>query len=276
MTVSQMTNLRVMIVDDEAHARDRLRRLLAQEPAVEVVAECASGADAVAANAKARPDLLLLDVQMPEMNGFGVIRAIPRDELPLIVFVTAFDSHAIEAFDVHAVDYVLKPVEAPRLREAIGRARQRLEQESAARNQDALIDVAAREQHGNAVADGEGGELQPETKSGPRDRFLIRHDGNLHPVLAADILWVEAHGNYARINLPDGRAYMVRTTMSAMEERLDPAQFARIHRSAIVNLDAVRELQPWFGGDYVVILKNGARLKASRTYKTRLDHWILG
>lgn len=271
-----MTTLRVMIVDDETHARERLRRLLGQDSDVEIVAECSSGAEAVAANATARPDLVLLDVQMPEMNGFGVIRAIPRDQLPLIVFVTAFDSHAIEAFDVHAVDYVLKPVEAPRLREAIARARQRLEQESAARNQDALIDVAAREGRADPSGGDEGAELQPETKNGPRDRFLIRHDGNLHPVLATEILWVEAHGNYARINLPDGRAYMVRSTMSAMEDRLDPARFARIHRSAIVNLDAVRELQPWFGGDYVVILRNGARLKASRTYKTRLDQWILG
>jgi two-component system LytT family response regulator len=211
-----MTTLRVLIVDDEAHARDRLRRLLAQEREVEVVGEAASGPDAVDAVKKLRPDLLLLDVQMPEMNGFGVIRALDVEELPLVVFVTAFDEYAIEAFDVHAVDYVLKPVEGPRLSEALMRARTRLEQEALARHRDALADVAAREQL--STSRDLDATLEP-SQNGlrhPTDRFLLRHDGNLVPIMANDILWVEAQGNYARINLPDNRTYLIRSTMGAL------------------------------------------------------------
>jgi len=182
------------------------------------------------------------------MDGFGVIRAIPKGAMPLVVFVTAFDRHALEAFDVNAVDYLLKPVEAPRLMEAIERARTRLE-----------------------VGDSE---RQPETTA-PAERFLLRQDGNLHAVAAREILWVEAQGNYARINLAN-RSYMIRDTMSSLERRLDGGRFARVHRSAIINLDAVRELQPWFGGDYIVILTNGAKVRASRTYRSRLDRWVLG
>jgi len=270
-----MITVRVMLVDDESHARERLRRLLREDPTIQIVAECESGEAAIAANESLRPDLMFLDVQMPEMNGFGVIRAIPKAELPLIVFVTAFDRHAVEAFDVHAVDYVLKPVEAPRLHEAVNRARHRLEQDLPGRNQDALADVAAREAAADQTPQDE---VAPDPGGQERstDRFLLRHDGNLHPVLANEILWIEAHGNYARFNLPDNRTYMIRSTMAALESRVDRSRFARIHRSAIVNLDAVRELQPWFGGDYIVILKNGARLKASRRFKARLDRWILG
>jgi two-component system LytT family response regulator len=243
-----MSALRVAIVDDELHARERLIRLLDRVRNVEVVAECSDGPEAVDAVTRLAPDVLLLDVQMPEMDGFGVIRAIPRSKMPLVVFVTAFDRHALEAFDVNAVDYLLKPVEAPRLMEAIERARTRLE-----------------------VGDSE---RQSETTA-PAERFLLRQDGNLHAVAAREILWVEAQGNYARINLAN-RSYMIRDTMASLERRLDGGRFARIHRSAIVNLDAVRELQPWFGGDYIVILTNGAKVRASRTYRSRLDRWVLG
>jgi two-component system, LytTR family, response regulator len=266
--------LRLVIVDDELHARERLIRLLERERDVDVVAECSGGREAVDAVERLTPDLLLLDVQMPEMDGFGVIRAIPKDELPLVVFVTAFDRHAIEAFDVHAVDFLLKPVEAPRLMAAMQRARTRLDHESVARNQAALADVASRRAAPVETATDDDSDRRREP-SAPVERFLLRQDGHLHAVAAREILWVEAQGNYARINLPN-RSYMIRGTMASLERRLDRARFARIHRSAIVNLEAVRELQPWFGGDYVVILTNGARVKASRTYRSRLDRWVLG
>jgi two-component system, LytTR family, response regulator len=243
-----MNALRVVIVDDESHARERLIRLLDRVRNVDVVAECAEGHEAVDAVTRLTPDVLFLDVQMPEMDGFGVIRAIPKASMPLVVFVTAFDRHALEAFDVNAVDYLLKPVEAPRLMEAIERARTRLE-----------------------LGDND---RQPETTA-PAERFLLRQDGNLHAVAAREILWVEAQGNYARINLAN-RSYMIRDTMASLERRLDGGRFARVHRSAIINLDAVRELQPWFGGDYIVILTNGAKVRASRTYRSRLDRWVLG
>ena len=243
-----MSALRVAIVDDELHARERLIRLLDRVRNVEVIAECSDGHEAVDAVTRLAPDVLLLDVQMPETDGFGVIRAIPKSKMPLVVFVTAFDRHALEAFDVNAVDYLLKPVEAPRLMEAIERARTRLE-----------------------LADGQ----RPAETAAPAERFLLRQDGNLHAVAAREILWVEAQGNYARINLAN-RSYMIRDTMASLERRLDGGRFARVHRSAIVNLDAVRELQPWFGGDYIVILTNGAKVRASRTYRSRLDRWVLG
>jgi two-component system LytT family response regulator len=240
--------LRIVIVDDELHARERLIRLLDRVRDVDVVAECSDGHEAVESVMRLAPDVLFLDVQMPEMDGFGVIRAIPKAKLPLVVFVTAFDRHALEAFDVNAVDYLLKPVETPRLMEAIERARTRLD----LGDDDRQAEVAA-----------------------PTERFLLRQDGNLHAVAAREILWVEAQGNYARINLAN-RSYMIRDTMASLERRLDGGRFARIHRSAIINLDAVRELQPWFGGDYIVILTNGARVRASRTYRSRLDRWVLG
>ena len=246
--MARNSEIRVVVADDEPLARRGVRQLLAPHRDVTVVGEARDGRETLRALDELSPDLLFLDVQMPEMDGFGVIRAIPKSKMPLVVFVTAFDRHALEAFDVNAVDYLLKPVEAPRLMEAIERARTRLE-----------------------VGDSE---RQSETTA-PAERFLLRQDGNLHAVAAREILWVEAQGNYARINLAN-RSYMIRDTMASLERRLDGGRFARIHRSAIVNLDAVRELQPWFGGDYIVILTNGAKVRASRTYRSRLDRWVLG
>lgn len=262
-----MTQLRVAIVDDEAHARERLRRLLEPDQSIEIVAECASGTEAVATARKLRPDLMLLDIQMPELDGFDVIEAIPADELPLFVFVTAFDEYALQAFEIHAVDYLLKPIEGPRLFEAISRARSRANQGRIARP------MAGGDQSGLERA----AEPLVATEGAPQisERLLVRQDGQLYPIRARDIIYVEAHGNYAKLHLAD-RAFTIRETMTNIEARLDPERFARIHRSVIVNLDAIREMQPWFGGDYVAILKNGVRLKASRVYKSRLHKWTLG
>jgi two-component system LytT family response regulator len=252
--------LTVLIVDDEAHARERLRRLLGTDATLEIVGECASGVEAVAAASSLRPDLMLLDIQMPGLDGFGVVQALPQDDLPLIVFITAHDEHALHAFDIHAVDYVLKPVEAPRLYAAISRARLRAKQES-------IVTPAVPPASTGSIADDESIQVS--------QRFIVRQDGQMYPIRTRDILYVEAEGNYVKLHVPE-RQFMVRETMTRMEQRLDPAQFARIHRSVIVNLDAVREMQPWFGGDYVVILKNGTRLKVSRYFKGRLEKWIVG
>lgn len=236
----------VLVVDDTPSNLLAMTAVLS--PLGVRVVQAASGPEALAKLHDDEFAVVLLDVQMPEMDGFGVIRAIPKAKMPLVVFVTAFDRHALEAFDVNAVDYLLKPVEAPRLLEAIERARTRLDRDEDGRSPDTHV---------------------------PAERFLLRQDGNLHAVAAREILWVEAQGNYARINLAN-RSYMIRDTMASLERRLDGGRFARIHRSAIVNLDAVRELQPWFGGDYIVILTNGAKVRASRTYRSRLDRWVLG
>ena len=253
-----MTTLRVLIVDDEAHARERLRRLLDDDATVDVVGECASGAEAVAAVSRLAPDLMLLDVQMPELDGLEVVRAIPAADLPLVIFVTAYDEHAVEAFDLHAVDYVLKPAEGPRLFAALARARLRVRDEAREQQRDA-VDAVMGLREGRLAG----------------DRLLVRHDGQLYPIRAREIIYIEAEGNYARLHLAE-RTFLVRETMTHLEQRLDPSQFARIHRSTIVNLDAIKELQPWFGGDYIALLKNGAKLKASRFYRPRLERWTLG
>jgi two-component system, LytTR family, response regulator len=264
-----MKALRVLIVDDETHARDRLRRLLEKDESVEIVGECASGTEAVAAVGSLQPDLMMLDIQMPELDGFGVLEAIPGTELPLVIFVTAYDEHAIHAFDVHAVDYVLKPVEAPRLYAAIARARLRAKQEMV-RRPSGPEDGNTADAAASALVSAPADEVHQFS-----DRLLVRQDGQIYPIRAREIIYVEAQGNYIRLQLTD-RSFMVRETMARLERRLNPEQFARIHRSVIVNLDAVRELQPYFGGDYVVILKTGGRLKASRFYKSRLAKWVLG
>jgi two-component system LytT family response regulator len=236
--------MRVLIFDDETHARERLRRLLRTEESVTIVGECASGAEALTAVNELAPDLLLLDIQMPELDGMALVRAIGPSQMPLVIFVTAFDEHAVNAFSVNAVDYLLKPVEAPRLREALDRARLRLGE-------------VAR---------------QPWTAT---DRIFVRQNGTLYAVRTADIHWVEANRNYVRLHLRD-RQYTVRQTMTELERRLGDGPFARIHKSTLVNLGAVREVQPWFGGDLLVILESGARLKVSRHYKHRLEHLTLG
>ena len=179
----------------------------------------------------------------------------------MVVFVTAHVEHAVHAFDVHAVDYVLKPVEGPRLFAAIARARQRA--------------VAATVSAPSTEEEREASAPLGDDAPAPSDRMLVRHEGQLYPIRARDVLYVEADGNYARIHLLN-RRFLVRETMARLERRFDPKQFTRIHRSTIVNLDVVTEVQPYFGGDFVAILKTGTRLKVSRHYKHRLDRWVLG
>jgi two-component system LytT family response regulator len=237
-----MSSLTALIVDDESLARQRLRRLLAEEADVEVVGECGGGREAISAIADLGPDVVLLDVQMPEVDGFAVLRAL-EDRRPIVVFVTAYDDHAIRAFDVAAVDYLVKPVEPERLRRAMARAR------------------AARAAQRPAATD---------PPAVPADRLLVKEDGRMFFISAGDIDWVEAAGNYAKLHVA-GRVHLVRETMTGLEGRLDPRRFARIHRSTIVNLDRVREMALWFSGDYLVRLTDGTELKLSRWYRDRLE-----
>jgi len=275
--------MRALIVDDEPIARRRLRRLCQREGDVEVVGECATGGEAVAAVAEYAPDLLLLDVQMPGMDGFGVLAALREAaeaaRAPAVVFVTAYDEHAVRAFDVHAADYLLKPVEPERFRTAVARVRARLGEADAARRHAQLVALLAAAGAGGAVGSADAGAAGPDDAgvapaasggSRYRDRLLAKVDGRMFFVRAADIDWVEAEGNYVRLHV--GReAHLIRETMADLERDLDPATFARIHRSTIVNLDRVKEMQPWFSGEYVVILHDGTRLKLSRWYRDRLE-----
>jgi two-component system, LytTR family, response regulator len=250
--------IRVLIVDDEPLARDCVRLALRAAPGVEILDDCRDGPEAVRAIRRLRPDVVFLDVQMPGADGFSVIDRVGAAEMPTVIFVTAFDRHAIRAFDVHALDYVLKPFENARLIAALDRARERMRsrQDGAlARRLEAL------------VAEWRGAEpAPPPTVAEARhvERFTVRRDDRISFVNAAEIDWIEAEGNYAVLHAGSD-THRVRLTLQTIERQLDPRRFARIHRSTIVNLARVREIQPWFGGDYIAILHGGRKLRVSRT-----------
>jgi two-component system LytT family response regulator len=244
--------LRVAIVDDEPPARARLRRLLRNHEDVEVVAECGDGAAAVHAIESARPDLVLLDVQMPELDGFEVLRTLEVPRLPAVIFVTAFDRYALRAFEVHALDYVVKPVEAERFDQALAHARQRiLERESAGAGLPALIRELARDRaHLN--------------------RIPVRSEGRVKVIDLGDVDWISAADNYVTLHV-GRREYLVRDTLSALEQRLNANEFVRVHRSTIIRVDRIAELLPDPHGEFRIRLKSGAEVALSRTYRTRVE-----
>lgn len=262
--------LQVAIVDDEELARVRLKRLLANEREVDVVGEAASGAAAVDLIGRERPDVVLLDVQMPDLDGFDVIARLGADFHGQVVFVTAYDVHAVRAFEVSAVDYLLKPVSADRLREALGRARTRAEHKVVARRfADVLAAIGRPWRSEDAAPTPEGLELPTGDRSNPTERFLVRTGNRSVLVKAADVDWFEAEANYVRLHAAAQR-HLVRATMASLEASLDSTQFIRIHRGTIVNLERVREIQPWFSGDHIVVLADGTKLRMSRSYAPRL------
>jgi two-component system, LytTR family, response regulator len=243
------TPVRALIVDDEPLARRRLRGMLADERDIEIVGEAGSGNAAVKAIIHHRPDLVFLDVQMPELNGFEVLRATAERHQPLVVFVTAFDEHAIRAFDVQAADYILKPVVETRFREAVQRAVRRL-----------------REQPRAEIARELARLLETVGKPEQSPRLPIRRDGRVLFVNTADITRIESDGDFVRVHA-GADSHTVRETMAEMEARLPSPPFVRVHRSAIVNAGRIREIQPWFKGDYVVILTDGSKIRTGRTYR---------
>ena len=252
--------LRALVVDDEPLARDNVRLALEKELDVEVIAECADGESAIEAIRELEPDVVFLDVQMPGTGGFDVVQEIGPEEMPAVVFVTAFDEHALRAFEVHALDYVLKPFDDERFSDAVEHARRTLrmrrDEESFRKGLSALMtDV-----HGGSDASG-----RPRFAS----RLMVRLRDRIHFVRTEEVDWFEAAGNYVRLHVAD-RSHLIRSTMSAIEERLDPQQFVRIHRSTIVNVDRIKEIQPWAGGDYLAILKSGQQLRISRGYRDAL------
>ena len=253
--------LRVLIADDEPLARDCVRIALADLPGIEVVAECRDGDETVAAIGRLRPDVIFLDVQMPGMDGFEVVARVGPDRMPPVVFVTAYDAHAIRAFEVNALDYVLKPFENARLLAALERARE---------HHDTQRHVALGRRLADLLESWPGAAAGAGAAGGIVSRFTVRDDDDrIHFVSAADVDWIEADGNYAVLHAGE-RRHRLRVPMRTLARGLDPARFYQIHRSTIVNLDRVRELQPWFGGDYVAILRNGTKLRVSRTRAPRL------
>jgi len=244
---------RVLIVDDEAPARRKVRAHLALTPEIEVVGEAASGPEAVEMIRSLRPDLVFLDVQMPGMTGFEVIEAIGTDEMPAVVFVTAYDEFAVEAFEVQAVDYLLKPFHADRFRQALARA----------------LDRVA---HGGPSAESLARMLERLAQKQPAEarRLLVRDGERIVFLPLREIVRLSAEGNYVRVRTARGQEHQVRETLAHLEGRLDPERFARVHRSEIVNVDFVAEVHPVFHGDYTVRLRNGEEVRLSRRYQDRL------
>jgi two-component system LytT family response regulator len=245
---------RTLIVDDEALARDRLRQLLQSEPEIQIVGECSDGRQAVEAIQKELPDLIFLDIQMPELDGFAVLEAVRVERMPVIVFVTAYDKFALKAFEVHAVDYLLKPFDRERFQTALKRA---LEQAKHRTGKD------LGERQSAALA-----ELKPPVKM--PERLPIKSEGRVLFVRVEDIDWVEAAHNYIVLHVGK-ESHLLRETMNAFEERLSPEKFVRISRSTIVKIDRIKELQPLFYGEYNVTLHNGTRLTLSRRYRDKLQ-----
>lgn len=247
--------LRVLIVDDEPVARRGILRLLQQEPDIEIVAECGDGAAAVSAITTLSPDLVFLDVQMPELDGFGVIEAIGGKRMPAVVFVTAFDQHAVRAFDAQALDYVLKPIDPERFRRALQRARTNLTQP----DDDFVRRVS------EALKSIDRGDL----KRYPT-RLAIRSDGRVRLLDIDEVDRIVAAGNYVEVHAGT-KPHRLRETMASLESRLDPQRFVRVSRAAFVSIAQIREVQPLFNGDFVVLLKNGAQVNGSRRYRAALD-----
>jgi two-component system LytT family response regulator len=244
------TRIRTVIVDDEAPARALLRQFLAADPDIEIAAECADGVDAVRAIEATRPELVLLDVEMPELDGFGVLRALDPARVPNIVFVTAYDRYAVQAFDSQALDYLLKPFDEPRFQRALARAKARVLERSTP-----------------PVPSPLGPLLEKRC-----ERFLVRAQDRLLVIRSEDIVWAEVDGNYVTLHVGSAR-YQLRQTLEMLEKQLDPARFQRIQRSILVNLDFVRELSPLTRGDYLLVMRDGRELKLSRNYRAAFDHF---
>jgi two-component system LytT family response regulator len=251
--------VRVAVADDEPLARERVVSMLAPHQNYEVVAECIDGAAAVAALRTSNIDVLFLDVRMPELDGFQVLEALGDAAVPVIVFVTAFDDYARRAFDVSALDYLLKPFDRARFEKTLARVDAQLAS-SEARKMSAELKEFLSGFTGSQPA------AYPE-------RFPVKSSGDIYFVRAADIDWVDANGNYVTLHAL-GRKHLIRDTLKSFESKLDPRKFVRVHRSAIINLDRLRKLQPYFHGEYVVTLSDGTTLTSSRGYSDRLRSLI--
>jgi len=251
-------SIRALIVDDEALARKFIRRMLKDDRDFEIIGECSNGKETVAAIRKENPDIVFLDVQMPEMDGLAVLESIGIERLPEIIFTTAYEQYAIRAFELHALDYLLKPFDQARFKDAIKHAKERFRSE---RQNAGRLQINA---------------LLENIKNKPQylERLVIKAGGRITFLRTNEIDWIEADDKYVHLHTSKTRP-MVRQTLSAMEEQLDPAKFRRVHRSAIVNVERIAELQPLFSGEYSILLQDGTKLTLSRNYKDKLFH-VLG
>jgi two-component system, LytTR family, response regulator len=247
--------VRVLIVDDQPLARRGVIARLKPFADMEIAGECGDGASAVTKILELLPDLVFLDVQMPGMDGFEVLRALPRESLPSIIFLTAHEQHALRAFEVHALDYLLKPIDDERFAVAVQRARKLADSRSKAERDERILQL---------LDDGSGKYAS---------RFAVRTGSRIQVVFAEDVEWVGTAGNYTELH-SGGKAHLLRETMNALEERLDPTQFIRVHRSRIVRLKCVRELRAIGNREYIVTLSDGSQHRASRSYSEQLEQWL--
>ncbi|MGH7717744.1 MAG: LytR/AlgR family response regulator transcription factor [Gemmatimonadaceae bacterium] len=245
-----MKQIRALVVDDEPLARSHLRKLLSTDPEVTVVGECGNGHDAVAAIREREPDLLYLDIQMPELDGFGVVSAVGPDAMPVVVFVTAHDDYALDAFRVYALDYLLKPVDRDRFHLTLEKAKAQIRRGRSDGVTRQLIDWL-EEQH---------------EREKDASRLAVRVNGRICLLKTETFDRLEAEDDHVRL-YAEGKVHRVRHTMSYFEQRLPAGTFLRIHRSHIVNIDRIREIQPWFGGDYMIILNDGTKLTSGRNFR---------
>jgi two-component system, LytTR family, response regulator len=247
-------SIRALIVDDESLARERIRMLLEGEPEIEIVSESANGTEALRDVQRLAPDLVFLDVQMPELTGFEVLDRVDPARMPVIIFVTAYDQYALKAFEVCALDYLLKPFDRERFGRALSKARAELDRRRSGEVNERVLKLLS--------------ELGQTKKY--LEKLMIRDGGRVFFLRADEIDWIEAAGNYVRLHAGK-EEYLYRETMTKLEGQLNPERFARIHRSAIVNTERIKELQPWFRGDYVIVLRDNQKLTLSRTYRGRLN-----
>ncbi len=251
------TKIRTLIVDDEPLARERIQLMLKNEPDVEITGECGSGSQAVSLIEELSPDLVFLDIQMPEMDGFEVLKEIAplRAQMPAIIFVTAYDQYAIRAFDVHALDYLLKPFNHERFQAALNRVREQIKKDGGESDRRAdslsalLSDLQMKKQY--------------------LEKLVIKSSGRVYFLKTDQIDWIEAAGNYLKLHVGK-ETHLLRETMNGIETKLDPVKFPRINRSAIINAERIKELFPLFNGDYTLYLKDGTELIVSRKFRSRL------
>ncbi len=255
----------VVVADDEALARRRVVRLLRDRDDVEVVAQCTGGADAVGAIREHGPDLVVLDIQMPDMDGFEVISELGIEKMPQVVFATAYNQHAIRAFEINAVDYLIKPYTTERFNEAVDRALARVAG-STPRSEEARLEAMMQRLFGD---DSKAERSQSPDEPGS-DRILVKDRDRMRLVKAQDLDWVEAEGNYVRLH-SGPTSYLIRGNLGKLEEKLAQFGFARVHRRFLVNIDRVSEVQPWFGGDAVLVLSSGAKVRLSRTFRESFE-----
>ena len=248
--------IKTLIVDDEPLARDRIREMLKEHPEVEVIGEARNGQEAIDSVANHNPDLVFLDIQMPDLDGFDVVRNLDVERLPVIIFVTAYDQYALRAFEVHAVDYLTKPFDRQRFAEAIHQAK--------------VFMKGAKDPDTARIFN-----MLQELKAGPRylERFAVRNGETIFFVRAEDVDAIEAQGNYVRLNLASS-SHLLRETLNNIESQINPRMFVRIHRRTIVNIDRVKEVQTWARGEYRVVLRTGAHYTLSRGYRQHFEKLI--